>query len=529
MLSMCFVFSACGESKAQKNWKKPYVAGEISSNGGFATKVGDYVYFINGIEEATAKNTWGNSLVKGSLSRIKESDLANPEGKSIVVVPQIFSSTYYKTGLCIFGDYVYYATPSTKKDKKGNVQNEYISFQRTKLDGTNTKIINDSRTSMGVEYKFIENNGSVYLVITETAEEKTNLTVYNSSGSKVFSREEIDSFVIADEYSSKYIFYTDLDKDAKENDEQYGVLYAYELGVGEKIVVKAKADPEISGEIFGTLGYTFKLTKNAFGRLFLSCTPADAGQGEGSFDVYVDIDTLTFVDADEDLATSLANYANFKKIEVSKIKIANVINDTCIFLNENEVIYLDSANGLMKFDLREVKNSEYEGRTQLASFSNMKVTSATLADVEDGYAYYVDTGSSGTNYLWRVSLSDDFTKNVGEQITSIAIDKDWYSVEVFGDYALAVLDSEPFGSYVYALDVDVAGKLAEENQTTDEEEIKSFVKEYFDNMSKLSEKDNQELFEKLMSRRIGKIKSADEDKVDSYVNSNYTTSSTSSN
>ena len=299
--------------------------------------------------------------------------------------------------------------------------------------------------------------------------------------------------------------------------------------MGEKIVVKAKADPTISKEVFGTLGYTFKLTRNAFGRLFLSCTPADAGQGEGSFDVYVDIADLTFVEEDEDLATSLANYANFKKIEVSKIKIADVINDSSIFLNENEVIYLDATNGIMKFDLSKVATSEYEGRTQLASFSNMKVTSATLADIENGYAYYIDSGSSGTNYLWRVSLSDDFTKNVGEQITSIAIDKDWYSAEVFGDYVLAVLDSEPFGSYVYALDVDVAGKLAEENQTTDEEEIKSFVKEYFDNMSKLSEKDNQELFEKLMTRRIGKIKSADEDIIDSYVTSNYPTSSTSSN
>ena len=523
MLSMCFIFSAC-QSNEQKNWKKPYVAGEVSSNGGFATKVGDYVYFINGIEDATAKNTWGKSLVKGSLSRIKESDLADPDGKSIVVVPQIFSSSYYKTGLCIFGDYVYYATPSTKKDKKGEVQNEYISFQKTKLDGTNTKIINDSRTDMGVEYKYIENNGSVYLVIVETADEKSTLSVYNTSGSKVFEREEIDSYVIAEDYATPYIFYTDLDKDSKDNDEDYGVLYVYELGGEEKIVVKAKADVELSEAIFGTSGYTFKLTRNAFGRLFLNYTPASIEQGEGSIDVYVDIADLTFVEEDEDLSTSVANFDKFKTIDISKIKFADIINDTCVFLNENEVIYMDKNSGLVKFDLREVGNS-YEGRELIASLSNMKVTEAILARVEGDYAYYLDNSSA---YLWRVSLTKDFAENIGEQITSIAIDKDWYNVEVFGDYVLAVLDSDPFGSYVYSLEVDVASKLAAENDTTDEEEIKTFVSEYFEDMSKLSEKENEELFEKLIARRIGKIKSADKDSIDSYIESNYTDSSSSS-
>ena len=103
------------------------------SNGGFVVKKDEWFYFINGAESYTADNTFG-SVVKGSLMRIHENDLAAGNyAESDIVVPQLVISEDYSSGIYIYGDYVYYATPNTSRNMDGEIVNSYLNFRRTKL------------------------------------------------------------------------------------------------------------------------------------------------------------------------------------------------------------------------------------------------------------------------------------------------------------------------------------------------------------------------------------------------------------
>lgn len=104
---------------------------EVSSQGGFVVEKGDYAYFINGVEEYTAGNKYGD-VKKGALMRIK----TDMSGEAETVVPSLFAAQNFEAGIYIYGDYVYYATPTTDKNLKGQVENSYIDFKRAKLDGS---------------------------------------------------------------------------------------------------------------------------------------------------------------------------------------------------------------------------------------------------------------------------------------------------------------------------------------------------------------------------------------------------------
>lgn len=103
----------------------------VSSQGGFVVEKGDYAYFINGAEGYTAGNKYGD-VAKGALMRIK----TDMSGEAEVVVPSLFAAQNFEAGIYIYGDYVYYATPTTDKNLKGQVENSYIDFKRAKLDGS---------------------------------------------------------------------------------------------------------------------------------------------------------------------------------------------------------------------------------------------------------------------------------------------------------------------------------------------------------------------------------------------------------
>lgn len=166
-------------------------SGEVSSNGGFAVEKGNYVYYINGVEDGTALNDFGTP-VKGAIYRVAKDSLAKGDYSKVErVVPSIAYSSNYNGGLFIYGDRIYYGTPSTAKNSDGVVQNSYLDMKSTKLDGTETlKNAYVSFPSAAYEYRFVEDgdNKTVYLLYVATDEklyeEETgvkNLHSYNTA------------------------------------------------------------------------------------------------------------------------------------------------------------------------------------------------------------------------------------------------------------------------------------------------------------------------------------------------------------
>lgn len=147
-------------------------SGEPVSNGGFAVGKGDYIYFLNGVEENTANNTYGTP-VKGGIYRISDQNLkARNYNAAERVVPVVAYSSNYDTGIFLYGDYIYYGTPSTAKNSEGEVQNSVLDMKRSKLDGTETmRDAYVSFPSLSYNYRYVEENGVVYLMYV--AEDET--------------------------------------------------------------------------------------------------------------------------------------------------------------------------------------------------------------------------------------------------------------------------------------------------------------------------------------------------------------------
>lgn len=144
---------------------------EAESNGGFAVKKGDYVYFVNGIQSNTADNNYGTP-VKGAIYRVSAENLAAHNYSSVdCVVPLVAYTSDYNSGLFIYGNYIYFATPSTNRDAEGKVLNENLELKRAKLDGT--EAMSDQYIifpSLSYEFRFVEDNGVVYILYVATEE-----------------------------------------------------------------------------------------------------------------------------------------------------------------------------------------------------------------------------------------------------------------------------------------------------------------------------------------------------------------------
>ncbi|MCD8309161.1 MAG: hypothetical protein LUD19_04820 [Clostridia bacterium] len=194
----------------------------VSSNGGFAVETGDYIYFINGVESYDADNTYGD-VEKGSIVRIKKTDYAAGNYSAVeTVVPLIAYSGSYDSGIYIYGDYIYYSTPSTNRDGSGEILNSQLEFKRTRLDGTETMkdcYINIEDSS--VEYRYVQDtSGDVYLlyVVSENIFEDTTSSATNihslkltgsNAGTNTLLAYDVEEYVFdSSDLESPYIYYT---------------------------------------------------------------------------------------------------------------------------------------------------------------------------------------------------------------------------------------------------------------------------------------------------------------------------------
>ncbi len=173
------------------------------SNGGFAVEKGDYVYFVNGQALSDSSNKYGD-VQKGSLMRISKANLqAGNYAQADVVVPLLFVNGNMDSGIYIYGDYVYFATPTTDKDLDGNVMSYKLDFKRARLDGTEVMSDFYFRTETNnVQYRFVKgDDGAIYCMYVEdgvlksynTATGANTVLVKGAVGGYVFDKSDSES------------------------------------------------------------------------------------------------------------------------------------------------------------------------------------------------------------------------------------------------------------------------------------------------------------------------------------------------
>ena len=234
-LLLCVVslgLTACGG-------KKEKVDTSIASigNGGMVVASGDYVYFVNGYssyEVFTKKNLDKNFDVAG-LYRAKvnsNGEFNYTDNGSIDGAEKISGDLagFQSTSLYVFGNYIYYVTPTTEVNKKGELQTSRLDFYRISIGGGKAKkIYRSSESASNVKFEYYYADGSVYLMVKENttlkrikATGKVSVsTVAKDVTSLVLPRDTDDIFT-SDSY--KNIYYTKTNDDGKIEIYNYNAL-----------------------------------------------------------------------------------------------------------------------------------------------------------------------------------------------------------------------------------------------------------------------------------------------------------------
>lgn len=217
ILCFCFVLAGCSP-------KLEMPEGDVHSNGGSVVMVGDYVYYANTYvdysslsgDANTEKTTKQNAIYRvktdkyGYTTRDEDDFIENIEKVSSKI------AGFNKSNMFVCGNYLYFTSPNTHKDKKGNDLFNLTTLFRVKLDGTGLTEILSTKTTQGKFFLVTEQNP--YLLIFDNNEISKLEIKDKLSSEKVLVKDVLDA-VFPKSYGqiSEVYYTTDIsqaDKDA---------------------------------------------------------------------------------------------------------------------------------------------------------------------------------------------------------------------------------------------------------------------------------------------------------------------------
>ncbi len=509
MLSICLmVFALVGCSDQSFQGVSDY-AGEVSSNGGFAVVKGDYVYFVNGAVESTVDNTFG-SVVKGALVRAKLADVNDygKETKAEVVIPKLIYTDYRSnnSGFYIFGDYVYYPTPSAEKNMKGEVQNTTVEFTKTKLDGTDTTVLTKVE-GLSTPFRFVEKDGNVFLTVYKAIDGKNYLVTYNDKGEEVKRSQAVSTYIFSSDDTMGYAFYEKLGyNEDLERDESFNEVYRYNLdGSGEEKVLTG-AGMYTSEDGVGTQGVKYAFVAFNSKLLILSQKSVDTSVSDVTRYYGIELDKVT--------ATTGDTYKNLTLLNEGTKNASSIFTANSVYYALDTIVYNDSTYGLVRYNYNDRTNIQTYGLEILVNDKDMMSYTFSFDDGE--YMYYF-----GNDNYYRIKIAEALTKNntlTRFTFTSTSGTSDFYRMEVIGDTLLILNSHDPFNDYVCAYPMNaLVGK--------DEDQIKEYVEEFA--------KADREHLTAAVNYRIGVFTEEDQKALTEYIDNKYpkkdTDSTTSSN
>lgn len=383
--------------------------GEIvaGSNGGFVVETENYLYFINGEESYTADNALGTPL-KGALMAVEKAKLGTAEAEAELIVPKLFAAGNTGAGVYVFGDRIYFATPSTKKDTSGNVANDHLEFASMKADGTDyTEYFTVSGNSTA--YRFAESSdGNVHAVYYDSAEQSVVDYDVTAGEEVVVSGSETVSACtfLPNETAEKTgvaALYTVTPKNAATAaDEAYNVVYAVKAGETAKAVLSGKRAEDGDGNPTGAPAATYAVSFAQGENVFLTESRTYSSEAESK--TY----GVSVADLYESGLASAVEYKN-----------TALVVSTALFASLTEA-YAAETDFLVKYDFTKGSDGKYKEVKSNVS----KVSASTLFSLEGDDLYYTNADSA--------LCKTDVTAGVDAKETRVsesAIVTDWFAPE----------------------------------------------------------------------------------------------------
>ena len=514
------------------------------SNGGFAVEKGNYVYFINGVETNTADNSYGTP-VKGAIYRISKDNLKDRNYSTVdKVVGNVAYSADYNSGIYIYGDSIYFATPSTARNADGEVQNSTLDLKSAKLDGSQTmKNAYVQFPSTAYQYRFVEagEDKTVYLLYVATEEKLydestgvTNLHSYNTkSGEDTLLAYNVSSVTFDSEdktnarvyytmsvqnyttssafgYNQIYTVTADATVDKFEgklnsetvagwnDDEDEGEVDRYincgDLvldGIGKKEYTtnensKTPFNYEPDKESYNELAFTYTLRNYVDGNLFYTRVTSSNSSAylfslkDGSVTNAIEGNP----EADARILSDGSKAGDYKYIfDGDKLSAVIAAESAGISINKAD------ADGKLHASADIGLNDNY--------FKIVKEGTATLlsVDTDSKLLYYSLSGGNGYT-IYRIQYDGSYkdyealpaedTDYTPVQILDLDADSAWYKPEIIDGYLLFASETTNMTAYNYVMVFDFH-KSAEDRTLMNNEDIRALNKQY-DGIKEIIEK-----------------------------------------
>lgn len=466
------------------------IAGEVESNGGFAVKKGEYIYYVNGVQNYTVDNTYGTP-VKGAIHRISAENLAAHNYADVqTVVPLVAYSGSHSSGIYIYGDYVYYSTPSTAKNSDGEVQNTYLDFKRSKLDGSETQkdaIYTSSDNT--IDYRYVEANDAVYLMyaIKENlyGSDTTNLHSVNvETGADTLLAYDVASYVFdSEDLENPYVYYTmsvnRYEGKSDSSDEKYNQIYRVKAddttslkeydfgyitdydaeknpvyvnlgeyvfdGIGKSDII-CQFNANYGGEAADHSPYVYSLNYYKNGTLYYTRKSTDSSS-KGFF----------FTVSDGDINGSWDAVKNNPTYDACLLMDATSVSDYLFTqVNGSEKIIYKEGNAIM---IGEPLNGEIKNQFTLTMCTGTPTFLFTKEEGSLSYLYYSVTGGNGytVNRIVYNGQKDDYVLMPAEEdltyraIKVLDLDavSNWYLPEIFDNQIIFASETGKMSSYNY--------------------------------------------------------------------------------
>lgn len=443
VLILTFVLASCTTSFKQKAVQTDFSNLNVTSNGGLAVGVGNYVYFINGSAGQEGYNVWGKT-VKGAIMRVELDADKNPISSTLTtIIPKNVHGTK-KTGLVVLGDRIFFTSPSINTNSKGEPLSGRMVLLSSKLDGTDVKVIKEF-DSYDIEYK-VTNNGFV-LYLEEGTLYSLNLSKRKPKAVEI--DKEITSFKFMD-YSTqkdsvfaKTIIYT---KASENKADKFNTVWQYTAGGDKKEIFNGNPKGSYLGkeDIEDINGYTLALNqliyvdKDTLRLVYNKSNAVDTSSNRSNGTYSYDFSTAYNFDYKKEVRYSMVDtIANLRfigkpaEIKAGKFVLATKTSDKApglYYSQKREAV--DGFNRL--YDLE-------EPGAQVVVASSM-----TLLEVIEGQnisVRYLDSNKIYNKAILSIS-SDGFTK--------LPLNADLYLVfDKTADTAWLGIDNVHEGKYYY--------------------------------------------------------------------------------
>ncbi|MBE5756414.1 MAG: hypothetical protein E7342_01305 [Clostridiales bacterium] len=370
--------------------------GKVLSNAGFVVETENYVYFINGVEQSSKDNDYGTP-VKGALMVADKKDLSTAE----IAVPKLMVASDYEAGIYVYGDSVYYATPTTQKNASGDVAYEYVDFCKSTLDGKETKTYFSVIGSV-LEYRILEVEGTVYIVYYNgNSQELISFNTKTETSQVIKSAVESFNFLPNDMTNDFVVTYTvSVEKSWTSGEEtpttyKYNKVYGYNVKEGEKLLLDGEVDGN-GNEDWKSISYAIVMAENGY--VYYTAT-------EG-YEVDADLQIKYYAITASDL------YKGNKTATLLNAKAKDYLVETNLVVSPSEIYFADG---------------EFVAKDSLVGTALLNkeiVAKATFAEIDGIYENYV-YGKTVDSEIIRVEKDKETTEVVAENVYG-----EWYDYKI---------------------------------------------------------------------------------------------------